>query len=84
MLDNRSATIGRLEPAAPEGAAPVLTDAMASGFGSGMKTRAYCPGCGEYRDIADGHETCLFCEYLEEKEARPAKRLPAGESKKRD
>lgn len=46
-----------------------------------MKTRAYCPGCGEYRDIEDGHETCLFCEYLEEKGARPAKPLPAPRSK---
>lgn len=46
-----------------------------------MKTRAYCPGCGEYRDIEDGHEACLFCEYLEEKAARPGKPLPAPERK---
>jgi len=46
-----------------------------------MKTRAYCPGCSEYRDIEDGHETCLFCEYLEAKEARPATLLPAPQSK---
>ena len=46
-----------------------------------MKTRAYCPGCCEYRDIEDGHEICLFCEYLEQTEARPPQPLPAPERK---
>ena len=31
-----------------------------------MRTRTFCPGCGGYRDIEDGHRVCTFCEYLDE------------------
>ena len=31
-----------------------------------MKTRTFCPGCGGYRDIEDGHRVCTFCEYIDE------------------
>jgi hypothetical protein len=34
--------------------------------GHWMRTRTFCPGCGGYRDIEDGHRVCTFCEYLEE------------------
>lgn len=31
-----------------------------------MRTRTFCPSCGGYRDIEDGHRVCTFCEYLDE------------------
>lgn len=31
-----------------------------------MRTRTFCPGCGGYRDIEDGHRVCAFCEYLDD------------------
>jgi|GEM_PF-7118117 len=40
-----------------------------------MKTRTFCPSCGGYRDIEDGHRVCTFCEYLDE-QRDSAKALP--------
>ncbi len=39
-----------------------------------MRTRTFCPGCGGYRDIEDGHRVCTFCEYLDE-QRDPARAL---------
>ena len=40
-----------------------------------MKTRTFCPSCGGYRDIEDGHRICTFCEYIDE-QRDSAKTLP--------
>jgi len=47
-----------------------------------MKTRSFCPSCGGYRDIEDGHRVCTFCEYLDEQRGH-AKTLPRELSPRR-
>lgn len=41
-----------------------------------MRTRTFCPGCGGYRDVEDGHRACTFCEYLDDQRDGAHQMLP--------
>jgi hypothetical protein len=41
-----------------------------------MRTRTFCPGCGGYRDVEDGHRVCTFCEYLDDQRESAHQKLP--------